>query len=150
MTAYVDTGLLVKSYVMESDSPEAIAIIEAAGDPLLFSHVHAVEIPNAIHLKRFRKEITPAQESAAIRAFRADVDAGRLARPAYDLAAVFVRAEGLSGKHSGAIGSRSLDVLHVASALEARCTEFISFDGRQRKIAAMAGLHVIPSKLAKK
>jgi predicted nucleic acid-binding protein len=115
------------------------------GDPLIFSHVHAIEIPNAIRLKRFRKEITKAEEAAAIRMFRADIDAGRLAKPAYDLGEVFIRAERLSAKHSGNIGTRSLDVLHVAAALECRCTGFASFDERQRKIASLAGLMVTPA-----
>ena len=149
MSVYIDTALVLKSYVFEADSPEAIAIIEAAGDPLIFSHLHAIEIPNAIRLKRFRGEITKAEEAAAIRVFRADVDAGRLARPDYDLAEVFIRAERLSAKHSGDIGSRSLDVLHVAAALECGCTGFASFDERERKIAALAGLKVTPAKRKK-
>jgi predicted nucleic acid-binding protein len=143
---YIDTGILVKGFVFEADSPAAIAILDAAGDPLVFSHVHALEIPNAIRLKRFRGEITAAEETAAVRAFRADVDAGRLVRPDYDLAAVFIRAEGLSAKHSGGVGCRSLDLLHVAAALEAGCTVLASFDDRQRKLAALAGLKLIPAK----
>jgi predicted nucleic acid-binding protein len=146
LSVYVDTGILVKSYVFEEDSPEAIEIIEAAGDPLIFSHFHGIEIPNAIRLKRFRGEISKAQESAAIRVFRGDVDAGRLVRPDYDLSAVFLRAERLSAKYSGDIGSRSLDVLHVAAALECGCTELASFDERQRKIANLSGLKVVPAR----
>lgn len=146
MSVYIDTGLFVKSYVFEADSPEAIAIIEAAGDPLLFSHLHGVEIPNAIRLKRFRGEISKSQEAAAIRVFRSDVDAGRLVRPDYDLAGVFLRAEQLSARHSADCGSRSLDVWHVAAALECGCTELASFDERQRKIASLSGLNLIPAK----
>ncbi len=136
----------MKSYVFEANSPEAIAIIQGAGDPVIFSHLHAIEIPNAIRLKRFRGEITKAEEAAAIRVFQADVDAGRLERPSYDLAEVFIRAERLSAKHSGDIGARSLDVLHVAAALECGCAGLASFDERQRKIAALAGLKVTPGK----
>ena len=149
MSVYIDTGILVKSYVFETDSPAAIAIIEEVGDPLIFSHVHAIEIPNAIRLKRFRKQLTRAQEAAAIRLFHADVETGRLAKPAYDLGEVFIRAERLSAKHSGNIGTRSLDILHVAAALESRCTGFASFDERQRKIAARAGLIVTPARRRK-
>ena len=147
---YVDTGILVKSYVFEANSPEAIAILETAGDPLLFSHLHGIEIPNAIRLKRFRGELSKEEEATAIRTMRADVDAGRLARPNYDLAEVFNLAERLSAKHSGDTGTRSLDLLHVAAALEAGCTAFASFDERQRKVAALAGLKVIPAKLTQK
>ncbi len=144
MNTYIDTSILVKSFVLEPDSPAALKIIESAGEPLVFSHLHEIEIPNAIRLKRFRGEITQEQETVAIRAFRVDVDAGRFARPDYDLGAVFIRAEHLSSRHSGGIGTRSLDLLHVAAALEADCAAFASWDERQRKCAALAGLKLIP------
>jgi len=89
------------------------------------------------------------EEVAAIRIFRADIDAGRLMRPDYDLAEVFIQAERLSARHSGDIGSRSLDVLHVAAALQCGCTSLASFDERQRKIAALAGLKLLPTKSKK-
>ena len=136
----------MKSYVFEADSPEAVAIIEAAGNPVIYSHVHSLEIPNAIRLKRFRGEITEGEESAALRAFRADVDAGRLARPDYELAQVFIRAEQLSAKHAHKIGARSLDLLHVAAALESNCTDLASFDERQRTVAAHVGMKLIPAR----
>ena len=145
MTVYVDTGILLKSYVLERDSAKAVSVLEAVGDPLIFSHLHAVEIPNAIRLKRFRKEITKAEEASAIRAFQSDIDEGRLTRPEYDLADTYIRAERLSSKYSGELGTRSLDLLHVATALECGCTGFASFDERQKKAAAQAGLKVISS-----
>jgi predicted nucleic acid-binding protein len=147
MSVYLDTALILKSYIYETTSPDAIAIVEMAGDPIIFSHLHALEIPNAIRLKRFRGEITKAEETTAIRIFQADVDAGRLARPDYDLVEIFIRAERLSAKYSGDFGARSLDVLHVAAALECSCQGFASFDQRQRKIASLAGLKVTPAKI---
>jgi len=147
---YVDTGILVKGYIKEADFLDAIAILEAAGTPLLFSHIHELETQNAIRLKRFRGEINKEEEVAAIRDVRADLDTGRLVRPEYDLAKVFNRAERLSARFSGEIGTRSLDLLHVAAALEAGCTVFASFDERQRKGASLAGLKVLPVKLPRK
>lgn len=144
MTVYCDTAVMVKSYILEGNSAEAIALLDAAGLPLPFSHFHEVEIPNAIRLKRFRGEITPRQEAGALNAFQTDVDARRLVRPEYDLGAVFIRGAALSAKYSGMIGTRSMDILHVAAALEAGCREFVSFDERQRKLAAGEGLKIIP------
>lgn len=144
MDTYIDTSLFVKSFVLEPDSATAVEIIEASGEPFTFSHLHEIEIPNAIRLKRFRGEITRAQETTTLRAFEADVAKGRFERPTYDLGAVFIRAEQLSARHSGDIGTRSLDLLHVAAALEAGCTVFASYDERQRKAAALSGLKVIP------
>ena len=139
----------MKSYVLEADSQEAISIIEAAGDLLIFSHFHSIEIPNALRLKRFRGEITATEETAAIRVFLADVDAGRLVRPDYDLAEVFIRAEKLSARHSASTGTRTLDLLHVAAALECGCTTLASFDERQRKTASLSGLEIMPAKRKK-
>jgi hypothetical protein len=51
---YIDTGILVKGYIKEVNSLEALVILEAAGTPLFFSHIHELELPNAIRLKRFR------------------------------------------------------------------------------------------------
>jgi len=149
LSTYIDTGILVKSYVFEADSEEAVEIIEAAGDPLIFSHFHSIEIPNAIRLRRFRGEITKEEESAAVKVFRGDVESGRLGRPAYDIAAVFIRAEILSARHSGNTGARTMDVLHVAAALECGCAEMASFDERQRKIALLAGMQVTPARRKK-
>lgn len=143
---YVDSGVFVKTYIEEPNSKEADKILCTIGTPLVFSHFHEIEIPNAIRLKRFRGEITRPQETAALRAYHRDLDSGRLARPEYDLGAVFIQAEKLSSKHSGDIGTRSLDLLHVAAAIESRCASFASFDARQRKCAALAGLKLIPAR----
>lgn len=148
MSPYVDTALFVKAFVLEVDSAETIAILERVGEPFAYSHLHELEIPNAIRLKRFRGEISKAQETAAIRTFQADVDAGRFERMAYDLGAVFIRAEGLSAKYSGDTGTRSLDLWHVAAALEAGCKSFASYDARQRTVAARCGLELIPARIS--
>lgn len=144
MSAYIDTALFVKLYVLEANSIETIQILEEIGEPFAYSHLHDLEIQNAIRLKRFRGEITKAQESAAIRAFLSDVDAGRFERITCDLGDVFLRAEQLSAKYSGDTGSRSLDLWHVAAALETGCSTFASYDARQREVAALCGLDVIP------
>ena len=144
MTAYIDTALFVKAFVLEVDSAETITLLERIGEPFAYSHLHEIEIPNAIRLKRFRGEITKAQEISAIRIFKAEVDAGRFERIAYDLGAVFIRAEKLSARFSGEIGTRSLDLWHIAAALEGGCTAFASYDVRQRKAAAISNLELIP------
>lgn len=145
MSAYIDSALFVKLYVLEANSIETIRILEEIGEPFLYSHLHDLEIQNAIRLKRFRGEITKAQEAAAIRAFLSDVDAGRFERIACDLDDVFLRAGQLSAKYSGDTGSRSLDLWHVAAALETGCSTFASYDARQREVAALCGLKVIPN-----
>jgi predicted nucleic acid-binding protein len=57
---------------------------------------------------------------------------------------VFRIAASLSDHHSATVGTRSLDILHVAAAKLLRANEFVSFDRRQRILAASAGLKVVP------
>ena len=142
---YADTGVMVKGYVLESDSETAVSILDSLGEHLLYSHLHSIEIPNAIRLKRFREEITKAQESAATCAFLSDIESNVLTPCEYDLGEVFLLAERLSAKHSAILGSRSLDLLHVAAAIEAGATHFASLDVRQRKVAALNGLKILPA-----
>jgi predicted nucleic acid-binding protein len=59
-------------------------------------------------------------------------------------AAVHRTAERLSAAHTKAEGQRALDILHVSTALHLETKEFLSFDERQRKLAAAEGLAVKP------
>lgn len=56
------------------------------------------------------------------------------------------RAAALSRAYSAKLGTRSLDVLHVASALELDLRSFLTFDSRQQELASAVGLKlVVPS-----
>ena len=57
---------------------------------------------------------------------------------------VFRRADELSETHAIREGQRTIDLLHVAIALEVKARTFLSFDNRQRKLAKAAGLEVKP------
>jgi predicted nucleic acid-binding protein len=53
---------------------------------------------------------------------------------------MFERAQALAGKHTGRLGVRSLDILHVAVALELQAEAFLTFDRRQARLARAEGL----------
>ncbi len=149
--AYADTSLIVKSYLDEPGSAEADGVLRGLGSPLAYTPMHEVEVPNAIYLKRFRGEINGEQERAVLDALRSDLREGLLRRPDFlDLRKVFVRAAVLAEKHSPQTGTRSLDLLHVAAALECGSADFVSYDKRQRKVAAAEGLRVMPRTLKRK
>jgi hypothetical protein len=50
----------------------------------------------------------------------------------------------LSKKYTPALACRSLDILHVVSALVMGAKEFASFDLRQRKLAETVGFLLLP------
>ncbi len=57
---------------------------------------------------------------------------------------IHLAAERLSELYTDAGGHRSMDILHVATAIELGVKEFLTFDGNQKKLAEAEGL-VVPS-----
>ena len=140
MDTYVDTGILVKIYVKEPDSPDAIEILQRIAAPVILTHLQELELVNAIHLKCARSEITAAAMNAALGNFQDDIRAGRYHRPFCDYPAIFRKAGEFSRAHTIATKCRSLDLLHVASASVLGCRAFATFDKRQAAVAKKAGL----------
>ena len=58
---------------------------------------------------------------------------------------LYPKAIELAERHSATLGTRSLDLMHVAAALILGADLFLSFDERQRKAAEAEGLTVRPS-----
>ena len=144
MDAYFDSAIIVKLYVQEATSREAIRLVGAYVAPYALTQWQALEVKNAIRLKAFRAEITAAEMNQSIAAFEQDITTGRWQRPAYTAAAVESKAEELSAGHSATLGCRTLDIIHVAAALVLGINDFVTFDGRQGALAKKAGLTVKP------
>jgi len=73
-----------------------------------------------------------------------DLDSGTVVTVTADWADVHRLAETLSKRHPPPIGHRSMDVLHVATALHLGAREFLTFDTNQRKLAMAEKLKVKP------
>ena len=142
MIAYADTGFLCSLYAPDAHSVRAAARMKRQELPLPFTWLHQLEFRNALRLRIFRKEITPAERDASLNALLADLAAGVLTITAPPLAEVMTEAERLSALHSEKLGSRSLDILHVACGLVLGLPQFITFDKRQAALARAAGLQV--------
>jgi len=139
---YADTSLLVSLYVQDSNTAQAVALMESGAAPLVFTPLIRHELRNALRLCVFRRQITAAQREAALHDMEADIDAGVLHVVPVDWPKVFTQAEGLGRRHSEMLGTRGMDVLHVACALTLRAKRFLTFDERQRQLAELAGLGV--------
>ena len=57
---------------------------------------------------------------------------------------VWARAMGLARHHAATLALRSLDIWHVAFALEMGAKVFWTFDDRQKRLAQAAGLTINP------
>lgn len=142
MTAYADTGLLCSLYAPDAHSRRAVVRMSRQALPLPFTWLHQLELRNALRLRVFRGEVTGQQRDASLNAMLADLASGVLAAAAPPLPAVMTEAERLSALHTERLGTRSLDILHVASAVVLGIAEFLTFDARQANLASAAGLKV--------
>ena len=144
MTAYADTGFLCSLYAPDAHTHLAAARMTRQTLPLPIIWLHQLEFRNALRLRVFRGEITPAQRDASINALLADLAAGVLTHAEPPLVDLTTEAERQSALHSETLGTRSLDILHVASAIVLGLPDFLTFDHRQHALAKAAGLRVPP------
>ncbi len=140
---YLDTSSLVALYYPEKKSGALIAHLHRRPLPLAFTWLHEMEFTNGLQLKLFRKEAASAAVNATLQALHADVESGVLHRIQPTWSAVFSTAMRLSSLHSSALGTRTLDLLHIAAALTIQAYEFITGDERQAKAATKEGLKVV-------
>jgi len=141
---YTDTSLLVSLYVADANSHKADAWRQANSVPLDFTGFHRIEFRNALGLAVFQQRLTSGEATAAWQKVQDDLAAGRLVSQPILWNKILREAESMVENHTPNIGSRTLDVLHVAAALVSGATEFCTFDERQGKLARLAGLRVQP------
>ena len=149
MKAYCDTSFLFSLYAPDANSEAAAAESRRPATVMLITPLCELELINALQLRVFRKELTSGQVGAAYGAIQSDIALGVYS--VFPLSTkVFEIARRLSVKHTAGLGSRSLDVLHVAAALTMGADVLLSFDESQKKLAKAAGLGTAPANLSGK
>lgn len=141
MTTYFDTSALVAIYVTEAFSSVARREATLAGR-IPFTPLHDLELGNALRLLHGRHLISAEELEQLLGQVGDDREAERLADSPVDLHRVFEHAVELSRRHAARLLCRSLDVLHVSSAITLGSTRFVSADDRQIKLASTIGLAV--------
>jgi predicted nucleic acid-binding protein len=139
-TIYVDPSALLKLYVHQPESAAMSAWRSRVRGPLAVTHHGRVEVTNGICLAAFCSDISADAMRDAVASFEEDFADGRYVRADLLWRAALDRARELSAEYTPRLGCRSLDVLHVASALELECKRFLTFDSRQQRLARAVGL----------
>jgi predicted nucleic acid-binding protein len=143
LKAYCDTSFLVSLYTQDVNSASAASHARRPETTLLVTPLCELELVNALQLRLWRRELNAREVEAARAAFEEDLAAGLYAiHPVSP--AVYHKARQLSLAHTRTLGSRSLDILHVAAALVVHADVLYSFDAVQRRLAAAAGLATAP------
>ena len=139
MSAYIDSGVLVKLYVRESNSPAAAAAVSAFSS-VPFNPLQELEIRNTLRALKGRGLLTAAQLTSSEQILETDIQSRRLRRVVPNWTEAYRIAIKLSIDYTGETLARSLDVLHVAIAISEKAEIIITADARQEAVALLAGL----------
>ena len=142
MNAYPDASFVFSLYVDQVHTPAVRAHLATMTEPLPVGSLLRLEVGNAIRREAQQRKITDGAAVAALAAFDADVDAGRVVIPPVEWEDVHAEAERLSNEHGLRRGDRAFDVLHVATALTLGAKVLLTFDGQQAVLGVAQPLRV--------
>jgi predicted nucleic acid-binding protein len=142
LSTYADTSFLVSLYVFDSNSVRAAATLANLPRPILLTPLLQVEISNAFQLRVFRKDSTADKIKASSDLFGRDVRAGMFELKSLG-SEVFRQASDNAKRRTAILGTRTLDLLHVATAIFLQADVFCTFDRNQTKLASAEGLKVV-------
>ena len=143
---YADTSVIVKLYIKEEHSRETSDWIKNNDEAVPLTLFHELEFTNAVKSKQFRHEMSQKDADLIFKKFEESEQRGVFYRPHIDWTDVFARSLYLSKTHTNNTGSRSLDIIHVSSALSIGANRMVTFDERQSQLALAAGLRIITPK----
>ena len=149
MSAFADTSFLFAAYFERGNSLRALARLQESTLPIRISTIVHYEFLNAVWFEVWRRanghlhSITQTQAQSALAAFDLDVEQGIWEIHAPDLTSILARAESLTLRHTARHGARSLDLLHIATALETGSRQFLTFDEAQSRIAQAEHLEIL-------
>lgn len=139
MSAYADTSFLVSLYIQDVNSVPAARLMSEAKLPVLMTALGELELINALQLRRFRRELELREVKTASTLFRRDLESGIFVVKSLS-PAIFEAAKQLSRRRTALLGTRTLDILHLASALVFQSEFLYTFDNSQRMLAKAEGL----------
>ena len=144
MVAYADTSFLLSLYTADANHETAVELLKRIKTALPLTLFQRYELRNAARLQVFRKDMTEQDRESVLRNIEADLRDGFLVEAGLAWPAVFAEAEALSAAHTERLGTRGMDILHVAAARAIGAQDFWTFDARQKALAVKAGLKVKP------
>jgi len=144
MVGYADTGFIASLYLPEATSTRAIAAARRLKEALPVTPLILLEFRNALNLAVKRGGIDGAERETIWRTFEGDLADGIFVHAPLSTSEVYRKARELSDRHTPKVGTRSLDLLHVAAALTLGAKEMFTFDERQAKAAKAEGLKIKP------
>jgi predicted nucleic acid-binding protein len=151
---FADTSLLCALYRKQGVANSAKQVVtQLKKSSLVISDTVEFEFRASLQLQVFRykrgdQEGLSAQEAKeAKERFAADVGAGVIKIVPSEWAQVVAYATDLAERLSNTVGARSMDIVHVATAIMSQCDCFATFDDEQWRLALSEKLIVLPDDL---
>jgi predicted nucleic acid-binding protein len=150
LNGYADTAFLMSLYGRDANSPRAVALAAKHKPVFFLTEFGELEFANAVERLLFSHRAgaywTRSEAQAVRNRLEQHVNAGVFQlRPVPS--ETWQTAIRLSRQYTAKLGTRTLDVLHVALAMSLQPDVFFTFDRRQWKLAKAVGLRVLPSRL---
>jgi predicted nucleic acid-binding protein len=141
---YADTGFLASLYLPETTTTSATTEIARARQPLVLTPLLRLELRNAFNFAVARGRLELVHRNEIWRLIEAQHQQGFFVDVVPPTSELYSKAQELSDRHTPTLATRSLGLLHVATALLITARVFYSFDERQRRAASAEGLRVRP------
>lgn len=138
MSIYTDSSFVVSCYLTDQHSYEARHAVSKS-PRLWLTPLHRAEWTNAVAQHVFRRLLTEVQAREMYGTFERDRIVGLWNQIDLPLNTMETCIE-LARRYTSQFGTRTLDTLHVAAALELKAERFWTFDDRQAKLAKAVGL----------
>jgi predicted nucleic acid-binding protein len=147
---FADASFLVSLY-LPSDRFSRLAKTVAASfeSVVAYSLLTELELTNTVWRAVGEKRISKKIATNLLRDVRRDLVNGFLEQPGLDAVTHYRKAIELSEQHASELLTRALDVLHVAAACLLEASFYASFDIRQRQLAAIIGLKLLPASFSR-
>lgn len=146
MNAYPDTSFLCALYRKQDNSERALSYRDAMSGPLHVTRLLLWEFRQAVRFQAFRHSKNSGVGYPLLVAERMigklteHLGLGVVKMEDCNFTDILVTGERISKARTFAGGHRSLDILHIATALELGAKEFLSFDVNQIQLAGAEGL----------
>lgn len=150
MKTYLDTSFLCALYRLQANSAQAAAHFASMPGPLevttllLYEFRQAVRFQIRLHRHDPAKGYSRSEGTKMLADLKSDLVHSQVRIIPAPWQQIHLAAERLSELYTEASGHRSMDILHVATAIELGATQFLTFDENQKKLARSEGL-IVPT-----
>ena len=134
MKVCFDASFLFSLYAADANSSLAISAMAGSHAARIVTHLTELELRNVLQLGVFRKELSASSARTVYKNWQSDLTDGLFELlPLPD--SWTQRSHTIAQQYTVRIGTRTLDLIHVACALELGADALFSFDERQRRLA---------------